>query len=73
LGSPDVAVVKCHGKYDTSEVTDEAVDQGLEGHPERGAEAGDVVPVEADAQETHSLVTLRTTEEVCENGVVAID
>ena len=72
FGSPNVSIVKCHGEGNTSEITDEAVDQGLKRHPEWWSESSDIIPVKAKWQQSHAFITLGASEEVCEDEIALI-
>jgi hypothetical protein len=72
LGPPDVAVVETHRQYNTSQVSNETVRQSLEGHPKRRPEASNVVPVKAEVQKSHALITLRAAKQVREDKALLV-
>ncbi len=72
LSTVNVAVVHADEKANATDPADKVVDHGLKRDPERRAETSDVVPIEADSKETHTLVTGSTTEKVGENKALLV-
>lgn len=70
VGPPDVAVVDGHEEDDASEVSDAAVDQGVQRHPKGRAQGGNVLPIERNGQEPETFVSGRAAEKVGEDQVV---
>ena len=56
LGSPGVVVVETHEQNNATKISDAAVNQSIQGHPERRAQRGNILPVERDRQETKTFV-----------------
>lgn len=67
-----VAVINTHEEDDASKISDVFVDQSVEWKPKWGSEWRNVVPIERDGQEAHTLVSRSSAEEVGEYGTVLV-